>query len=401
MLLESTLLLPRARLHTFSIFFGCILLRSARTVGSLRRGTLHSVEASSGTDVALERSAEGWWVGQVSIGGSSYGLAVDTGSSNLWVRQGASKDAPKGANATDQAAAAVESGRYFAAHYGRGSVEGRISDEAVNPGQGVSAGLNWASPFDDTSSADPATSDTCAVGRVTEEDDFWARQKTIGGVMGLGCSMGAVASTLDCLLPTSTNKEQKVFAIQLQGDGTGTLSLGYVPEAYRASLVEMPAGSGTEQWTVPLQAIAASASTSRSSQNYLSAPTEAIVDSGSDGVVGPAAVIETLAATFGAAAAAPDAAHKVSFYSVPCSNKDSMGTLEFTLGAGDSAAKVRLHGEDLVGAPADSGPGQQLCHLRLVGWDTSSWILGAAFIERLTAVVFYPDRKQVAVSLQS
>eukprot|EP00747_Dinoflagellata_sp_TGD_P117099 gnl/TRDRNA2_/TRDRNA2_172535_c0_seq1.p2 gnl/TRDRNA2_/TRDRNA2_172535_c0~~gnl/TRDRNA2_/TRDRNA2_172535_c0_seq1.p2 ORF type:complete len:185 (-),score=33.72 gnl/TRDRNA2_/TRDRNA2_172535_c0_seq1:576-1130(-) len=179
----------------------------------------------------------------------------------------------------------------------------------------------------------------------------------------------------------------------------GTLSVGYVPEAYRANLIEMPQASSCSHWTAPLQSVVSPDRGAGNLQNHLPAPVEAIIDSGSDGVVGPPAEIEQLARALGAERTTSDAAHHVNFYTVPCASKDTLPYVELTLGTRERAAKVTLHGDDLVGAPADSPSGEHLCHLRLVGWETESWVLGAAFLQRLNAAIFYPDRQQLALSL--
>lgn len=368
--------------------------------GLSHRGIFDTLISSQGADMALQRTSEGWYSAELDLGGSAPArLAVDTGSSLLWAR---GKNSPPAANASNSWAAVLP--RHFSVQYGRGHVAGEVVDARVRLIR------------------DPRTT-RCAVGRATDTDGIWSKQKTIDGVLGLGCGEGAETNdALKCLLPAATGKREsdgmealrnslgmyddsvpaptfdRVFALQLRPDG-GRLSLGFVPAEYRSSLVFMPSNNHCGHWGLPLLALSASTDFAGPARDLLGGPAEAILDSGSDGIVGPTFAVISLAQTLNATPATAKDGYggEVSFYKVPCSARVGLPPVKLSLGRWGEEANVTLEGKDLVRLGQDEN--QQECHLRIAGWETQTWILGGAFMSRLTAAVFNLERRFVALSL--
>lgn len=362
---------------------------SMRGASSLRRGIFDSLLADRGAGrmgleekppgsgsassfgdetMQLTRTKQGWYTVELSIAGEQAHLAVDTGSSALWLRSPVEGDAATASDAGNASGAV-----HFSAQYGRGGVSGEVKHEAV-----VGTGSEHS----------------CAVGRVSHEDPFWARQKSIDGLMGLGCDNGGSAGALRCLLPEG---EHQTFTMQLDDDG-GSLSFGEVPPQYQGSLVFMPPTESCGHWAVPMVGLSAAG------HDFLEVGggAQAIIDSGSDGIVGPTFAVIALAEKMGATPAPPGDGYggQVTFYTVKCSSID-LPDLTFSLGDASSPgmlANVTLPGQSLV-YQGNSDSDSNDCRLRLVGWETQSWILGRAFMTHLKATVFDVGQHQVALSL--
>lgn len=373
----------------FLFCYGPEIEASVRGATSLRKGIFDSLLASRGagrlemeekpsgtgsaafTDQPLQltRTKQGWYTAELSIAGGQAHLAVDTGSSTLWIRQ------LPGDAATALSASNASSAVHFSAQYGRGGVSGEVRHEAVVVGAGTEQ-------------------HSCAIGRVSREDPFWARQKTIDGLLGLGCDDGGSASALKCLLPEG---EHQTFTLQLDEDG-GSLSFGDVPPQYQGNLVFMPPTEACGHWAVPLLGLSAAG------QDFLGGGggAQAILDSGSDGIVGPTFAVIALAEKMGATSAPAGEGYggQVTFYTVKCSSID-LPDLTFSLGDASSPgmmANLTLPGQSLIyqgSGDVDSND----CRLRLVGWETQSWILGRAFMTHLKASVFDVGQHQVALAL--
>eukprot|EP00929_Paragymnodinium_shiwhaense_P059170 TRINITY_DN29620_c0_g1_i2.p1 TRINITY_DN29620_c0_g1~~TRINITY_DN29620_c0_g1_i2.p1 ORF type:complete len:216 (-),score=38.00 TRINITY_DN29620_c0_g1_i2:3-650(-) len=214
--------------------------------------------------------------------------------------------------------------------------------------------------------------------------------------MGLACGDSATADSLQCLFPRSNGflKQKQLFAIELR-HSEGTLTLGDVPNDFISGLVYMPVQS-CGHWEVAL------AHVSCKEQQYLDGPSGAILDSGTDAIVGPTFAVISLANALGATTAPAvieGYGGQVTFYQVPCDARATLPNVTLVLGgSGSQAAQVALSGEQLV-APAKGDAAGDLCYLRLAGWATDSWILGAAFFEAIRGVVFDATNRRVAVSL--
>lgn len=353
---------------------------------ALLRGIFDTLVQSSGVELPITKTREGWLTVEVPIEGVKTRLAIDTGSSLLWARPptAAAPNATAAKPHRLSVADILAITRRFSAQYGRGSVAGDVRDETVE--------LRSGKP------------QKCAVGRATQQSAFWARQGTIDGVMGLACGDGLAAPALRCAVPgpSASSAEQRVFSLQFRGDGGGTLGLGFVPPQLQASLVWMPATQTCGHWNVPLFSLAV-ASRTGAPKEIVSGPriVDALLDSGSDGIVGPTFAVISLARALGASPApsAEGYGAEVTFYTVPCAAAVTLPHLTLGLGAEGSErgeANVTLTGSDLVTVGLGNSTS---CHLRLAGWGTESWILGRAFLTRLKASVFDVEKRSVGLAL--
>lgn len=355
------------------------LLCSSERLGS-RRGIFDSLinsrHKTEGAELPLVRTHEGWYSASLDLGGQAPArLVVDTGSGLMWVRSSA-LPAPKN---TSNQWNFIASG-HFSAQYGRGSVKGDVLTEHLKL---QSSG----------------SSRDCSVGRATSEEGIWSKQKTIDGVMGLGCSDGTANGALQCVLPHSDDPDapQRVFTLQLKPEG-GTLILGYVPAEYRASMYFMPPSESCGHWAVPLLSLNVREGWN-APRDQLSGTARAILDSGTDGIIGPTFAVIKLARALNATPAKAGSGYggEVTFYTVPCTARVDLAPVTLSFGEWGSEANVTLTGEDLVrlGTTEDS----QDCHLRMAGWETQEWIMGAALLQKLKGTIYYPDKNQVALSL--
>lgn len=349
---------------------------------ALLRGIFDALVQSSGVELPIAKTHEGWLVVDVPIEGVKTRLALDTGSSLLWARPPAAASATTNTHRLSVADILAIT-RRFSAQYGRGSVSGNVKDSAVE--------LRSGKP------------QKCAVGRATQQSAFWARQQTIDGILGLACGDDLAAGSLQCVVPgpSESSAEQRVFSLQLQEHG-GTLGLGFVPPQFQASLIWMPPSKDCRHWNVPLLSLAV-ASRSAAPEEMVVGPrvTDALLDSGSDGIVGPTFAVISLARALGAspAAAADGYGAEVTFYTVPCAAAVTLPHVTLALGVRGSEhgeANVTLTGSDLVTVGLGNST---TCHLRVAGWGTESWILGRAFLTRLKASVFSVEKKSVGIVL--
>lgn len=340
---------------------------------SQRVGELSSDEPST-IQLSVKRTEEGWYATELQLSGSTVHLLVDTGSSALWARI---PRPPK-----SRASGSNTSLGNFSAQYGRGAISGEVVDAPlILPG------------------ATPTKPRSCRVGRPINEQGFWAQQRTIDGVLGLGCSNeGAAVDALACVVPVPPQKlllfgprQRRVFCLQLTPSG-GTLTLGSVPQTVQINMVSMPAAEDCGHWSVPLLSLGI-----QDQKIAGGTGTMAILDSGSDGVIGPTFAVIELARRLGASPAKAGEGYggEVTFYEVPCDGALSLPVLKLVLGdEKGSTIAVTLRGSDLVSPGKD---GDEVCHLRIAGWETESWILGAVFLTRLQAVSF--DIESGAVSI--
>jgi len=324
----------------------------------------------------LKRTSEGWYAVQVTLGGSVANLLVDTGSSNLWART---------SNNVSRNSAHKAVGN-FSAQYGRGSVSGVVVEDSIL--------LNGGS----------TKPQKCRIGQATEESDFWTKQRTIDGILGLGCSDDdSVVDALACVVPRTTGamillgpRPHRVFGLELTPEG-GSLHLGGVPHDIKSNLISMPTAQSCGHWTVPLVSLSVQKSGDSTEAMQVS-DAEAILDSGTNGIIGPTFSVIKLARELGASPSKAGEGYggEVTFYEVPCDATMDLPSLSLVLGdKSGTTVNVALKGADLI-AKADGD--EDVCHLRVAGWDTQSWILGAAFLTHVQAISFDIDVGSVAIA---
>jgi len=309
-------------------------------------------------------------------------FAVDTGSEYFW-----SRSAPKASNVSSSTAKFLENAmaeaQQFSVQYGRGKVSGIYQQDKVQLG-----------------TDDPRE---CRTGHATEETGIWEKQKTIDGVWGLSCNDAPALGLLECL-QDQKRLRQKVFCLEL-GPEEGKLTLGFVPTEFRTSLVEMPAMDSCGKWQVPLGAMAVDMYDDKPAVGFKlgdkgNARVNAILDTGTMGLVGPTFAVIELARGLGAEPGKSKGGYggQIDFYTVPCGARGTLRHLIIQLGLGKTnSVNVTLTGADLVGSTGINADGTGLCKLHLAGWATDVWILGQTFLRKLTAVVY--DVDQAAVSI--
>jgi len=353
--------------------------------------------------VPLMLTTEGWYALEASVGTASAKLAVDTGSSLLWIRPSGPPDdihlATANSSDSQTALSMEEQQGRFSAQYGRGTVSGKVGSEQVRFGNDQSRRV-------------------CKVGYVDTESPFWLKQQTIDGVIGLACGQGAPTGALRCLLPSATRPQiseyledkERIFTLELGANG-GMLSVGFIPPEYQGSLVFMPPSEDCGHWSVPLLSLSLDEGVGGSTpHNRLDSGGEAIIDSGTDSIVGPTFTVIALAQALGAepGPAIEGYGGQVSFFTVPCASRLTLPNMTLSLGSPgpDTQAFVTLGAEDLIGPPSASSSAslassgiEERCRLRIVGWETQSWILGKIFLRRLRGTVFDLDRRRVALAL--
>jgi hypothetical protein len=338
--------------------------------------------ASQRHTLPLQRSSEGWYSVNLTVGGVQARLAVDTGSEVLWVRN---KLLPHRPNASTWKY--LQPPR-FHIQYGRGAIRGDVAELPVLADANRSR-------------------HTCLVGLATSEGGIWAKQHTIDGVFGLSCSEMALAGALDCILPNpadngddnndlAVGNAERIFSLQLRKD-SGTLTVGPVPDEYKKSLVHMPKLTQCGHWTVPLLSFHVAGS---SSKDLISGQTDAMLDSGTNSIVGPTFQVIELARLLGASPAPMGEAvgGQITFYRVPCASRITLPAVTVSLGARGKEANVTLRGEDLIAPPVGDGV-DQLCRLQVAGWETRSWILGATFLTKIRAAIFDLGQQRVSIAL--
>lgn len=369
-----------------AFFLSCVICcNSVRREpgGGIQLGSLFdSLIRKSGVTLPLTRTSEGWYAASVEVGGENMSFAVDTGSEYFW-----SRSTPKKLNASSSTAKFLESAmvQHFSVQYGRGKVTGVYQQDTVQ--------LGMDAAYD------------CTTGHATTRSGIWEKQKTIDGVWGLSCNDGPAPGLLDCL-QDQKRLRQRVFALEM-GPEKGKLTLGFVPTEFRNNLVAMPPMVYCGKWEVPLG--------SMSVQMWNDQPpvgfnlggkggdrVNAILDTGTQGLVGPTFAVIELARGLGAEPGKAKGGYggQIDFYTVPCGARGTLQHLILQVGMGktnETSVNVTLTGSDLVGSNGITADGTGKCTLHLAGWETDVWILGQIFLRKLTAVVYDIDKAAVSI----
>lgn len=356
-------------------------------------GIFDSLIRQSGLVLPLTRTSEGWYAAPVEIDGQNMSFAVDTGSEYFW-----SRSTPKTPNASSSTAKFLENAivQHFSVQYGRGKVSGVYQQDTVQLGtvDGASLGGMTQSSLD------------CTTGHATTRTGIWQKQKTIDGVWGLSCNEGPAPGLLDCL-QDQKRLRQKVFCLEL-GRDTGKLTLGFVPTEFRTRLVAMPPMVYCGKWQVPLGGLSVNMWDDRPPVSFNlggkgNDRVNAILDTGTMGLVGPTFAVIELARGLGAEPTNAKSGYggQIDFYTVPCGAHGTLRHLVVQLGVGNSntsTVNVTLTGADLVGSSGITADGKGNCKLHLAGWATDVWILGTAFLKKLSAVVYDVDQAAVSIA---
>eukprot|EP00746_Dinoflagellata_sp_MGD_P004176 gnl/MRDRNA2_/MRDRNA2_108063_c0_seq1.p1 gnl/MRDRNA2_/MRDRNA2_108063_c0~~gnl/MRDRNA2_/MRDRNA2_108063_c0_seq1.p1 ORF type:complete len:380 (-),score=47.59 gnl/MRDRNA2_/MRDRNA2_108063_c0_seq1:9-1148(-) len=336
----------------------------------------------SGIVLPLTRTSEGWYAAPVEVDGQNMSFAVDTGSEYFW-----SRSAPKQSNASSSTAKFLENAmvQHFSVQYGRGKVSGVYQQSTIQ--------LGADAPHD------------CTTGHATVRTGIWEKQKTIDGVWGMSCNNAPAAGLLDCL-QDEKRLRQRIFALEL-GPETGQLTLGFVPTEFRSSLVQMPPMVYCGKWQVPLGSMSVQMWNDQPPVGFNLGGKDgdrvnAILDTGTQGLVGPTFAVIELARGLGAEPGKAKGGYggQIDFYTVPCGARGTLQHLILQIGEGKTNAtsvNVTLTGSDLVGSNGINADGTGKCTLHLAGWETDVWILGSIFLRKLRAVVYDVDKSMVSI----
>lgn len=350
--------------------------------GAPLEGVFDSLIRKSGIVLPLVRTSEGWYAAPVEVNGQNMNFAVDTGSEYFW-----SRSTPKSSNASSSTAKFLENAmvQHFSVQYGRGKVAGVYSQDTIQ-----------------LASEDPHE---CTTGHATTRTGIWEKQKTIDGVWGFSCNDGPAPGLLDCL-QDQKRLRQRVFVLEL-GPDAGTLTLGFVPPELRNSLVSMPPMVYCGKWQVPLQSMSVQMSIDQPPVSFKLGGDgkdriNAILDTGTQGLVGPTFAVIELARGLGAEPGKAKGGYggQIDFYTVPCGARGTMQHLIVQIGAGKSSetsVNVTLTGADLVGSNGINADGTGRCKLHVAGWATDVWILGTTFLKKLKAVAYDVDQASVSI----
>lgn len=320
-----------------------------------------------GDSVPITDYQNAQFYGPIKIGGQSFNVIFDTGSSNVWVPGKACGFTtcwlhPRYDETKSQTF--VKDGREFKVQYGSGPVEGIFNNDTVTVG-----------------SIDVPNQAFAEVSKVSfgPLNIAFAAGK-FDGLMGLGfksISAYNIPTPFEAMIDQKLISEP-VFAFYLPEDASqkGELVFGGVDSShYTGELVDVPLISET-YWEVSLDAV------KFGDTAVISSPQKAIVDSGTSLLAGPTDVVASLAKQVGATSILGKE------YVIDCSKVGSLPALEVTLGgkaftleASDYVLNVQgqcLFAFTGLNVPPPRGP---------------LWIMGDVFMRKYYTVFDYGNKR--------
>jgi len=303
-------------------------------------------------DITIDDFQNAQYYGQVGVGtpAQTFNVVYDTGSANLWVPN---KDCgfrciTKHKYDHSKSSTYQKNGTIFKIQYGSGPVAGFVSQDVATLGKFQVKNQGFAE-----------ITDVKGLGLGYAIGHF-------DGICGLGwdtISVDGILTPFHGLLNEKT-LDEPVFAFFLGNKGPGALTLGGLnPDHYSGNISYVPLNHET-YWSIPLEGMTVSG-------NSYTTATNAIVDTGTSLLAGPAADVAKLAKAVGATALMKGE------YSIPCD--------------GDAPDIVfRLNGQDFALAKEDyvlNSGGQ--CIWGVMGIDLPpqvGWILGDVFIRKYYTV---------------
>jgi len=326
-----------------------------------------ATETEDGHSVVISDYQNAQYYGPIEVGGQTFKVIFDTGSSNLWVPgkecswhtcwlhprydESKSPDFKK-------------DGRTFQVQYGSGPVKGIFNSDTVKVGDV------------EVKAASFAEVSTVSFGPL---NIAYAMGK-FDGLLGLGFK-----SISQYNLPTAFElmMEQKlidepVFSFYLQKDANeqGQLTFGGVDATkFSGDIQYVPLTSET-YWQVAMEGM-------KFNGQQITSNVHAIVDSGTSLLAGPRDQVSKIAEAAGATLVAGKE------YTIDCSKIDSLPAVEFTLGGGKT---FTLEGKDYVLQVS----GQ--CLFAFMGIDLppklgEMWILGDVFMRKYYTVFDYGNKR--------
>jgi len=315
--------------------------------------------AGGSTDITIDDFQNAQYYGQVGVGTpeQTFNVVYDTGSANLWVpnKSCGFRCITKHKYDHTKSSTYVANGTEFKIQYGSGPVAGFVSQDTATLGN-----------FKVTNQGFAEITDVSGLGLGYAIGHF-------DGICGLGwdaISVDRMLTPFHALLNEKVLDEQ-LFAFYLGSNGPGTLTLGGLnPAHYKGNVTYVDLNHET-YWSIPLGGL------SVNGDSYTTA-TNAIVDTGTSLLAGPAADVAKLAAAVGAKALMKGE------YSIPC--------------AGNAPDIVfKLAGQDYVLTKQDyiiQSGGQ--CIWGIMGIDLPpqvGWILGDVFIRKYYTVFDWGNKR--------
>merc|ERR1711988_1694513 len=338
--------------------------------GMLQKGVSVETSVAATTDgdrVPISDYQNAQFYGPIKVGGQDFKVIFDTGSANVWVPGKACGFTmcwfhPRYDESKSQTY--EKDGRQYKVQYGSGPVEGIFSKDTVTVGN-----------------IDVKQQAFAEVSKVSfgPLNLAFAAGK-FDGLLGLGFK---AISEYNIPTPFESMIDQKlisepVFAFYLQEDASqqGELVFGGIDQNhYTGDLVDVPLISES-YWEVSLDAMKFGGSP------VISSPQKAIIDSGTSLLAGPKDVVSSLAKQVGATSIAGKE------YTIDCSKKSSLASLEVTLGG----KTFELAPEDYILEVS----GQ--CLFAFIGLDVPPprgplWIMGDVFMRKYYTVFDYGNKK--------
>jgi hypothetical protein len=326
---------------------------------------------AASTDVPIKDYQNAQYYGPIQIGGETFKVIFDTGSSNLWVPGKACKFTTCWFHPRyDETKSKTfeKDGRAFHVQYGSGPVEGTFAKDDVTIGDITVKGAVFAEVS--TVSFGPLNI-AFAMGK-------------FDGILGLGfksISQYNIPTAFEMMIDQKLI-EEPVFGFYLQGDATkdGELSFGGADTSkFTGEMQYVPLINET-YWQVSLDSLSFGGES-------LSTGVKAIVDSGTSLLAGPKDKVAQIAQKAGATSLAGKE------YTIDCSKIDSLPALDVTLGG----QKFTLEGKDYVLQIS----GQ--CLFAFMGIDLppqlgEMWIMGDVFMRKYYTVFDY-GQKRVGMAL--
>jgi len=335
-------------------------------------------EVSGSTSVPISDFQNAQYFGPIQVGGQSFTVIFDTGSSNLWV---------PGKNCSfttcwlhrrfdmSKSSSFKTDGRKYEVQYGSGPVEGTFGSDTVKVG--------------DIEVKDQAFAMVTKVSFGPLNLAFAAGK--FDGLLGLGFKS---ISQYNIPTPFEAMVEQKlvdepVFAFYLQSDATksGELVFGGIDKShFTGELKKVPLTSET-YWEVSMDQLNFGGDKVASSQ-------KAIIDSGTSLLAGPSDAVKALAAKVGAQLVGGKE------YTIDCSKVASLPKLTVTLGGQEF---------DLEGKDYTINAGGQ-CLFAFMPIDVPAprgplWIMGDVFMKKYYCIFDYGNKQMqiapVATQAQS
>jgi hypothetical protein len=330
-------------------------------------GPLLGAIGEEGHSVVISDYQNAQYYGPIEVGGQTFKVIFDTGSSNLWVPGKACNwhtcwfhpryDESKSADFK-------KDGRDFQVQYGSGPVKGVFNQDTVKVGDVEVKGAAFAEVS--TVSFGPLNV-AFAMGK-------------FDGLLGLGfksISQYNLPTAFELMIDQKVIDEP-VFSFYLQSDASaqGQLTFGGVDSTKFDGEIEYVPLTAETYWQVALEEFSFDG-------QKITGGVHAIVDSGTSLLAGPKEQVEKIAKAAGATSVMGKE------YTIDCSKIDSLPTVELTLGGGK---KFTLEGKDYV----LNVQGQ--CLFAFMGIELppklgEMWILGDVFMRKYYTVFDYGNKR--------